>query len=109
MSAIARGMRFGVTAHLQLELLSHSIFFVSLDYDMEIVEVFNDEVVSLVHCQKDLLDRRIAYADVQTQRSVSEGNFECARRDSPSEKDACVSTFSVLAEQRRDRTQFPHL
>jgi hypothetical protein len=46
-------------AHLQLKLFPHSVLFVGLYDDMKIIEIFDDEVVPLVHRQKDLLDRRI--------------------------------------------------
>ena len=59
MSAILKGKRLGIMAHLQLELFSHSILFVGFYDDMEIVKIFNDEIVPLVHRQKNLLDRRI--------------------------------------------------
>jgi len=45
--------------YLHLELFPHSVLFVGLDDDVEIVEVFDDEVVPLVHRQKNLLHRRI--------------------------------------------------
>jgi len=59
-SAVLRRTLFRATPHLQLELFPHSVLFVGLDDDVEVVEVFDDEVVPLVHRQKDLLDRRIA-------------------------------------------------
>jgi len=55
-----RKERFRVTPHLQLELFPHSVLFVGLDDDVEIVEVLDDEVVPLVHRQEDLLHRGIA-------------------------------------------------
>ena len=60
MSATVRKERFRVTPHLQLELFPHSVLFVGLDDDVEIVEVLDDEVVPLVHRQEDLLHRGIA-------------------------------------------------
>ena len=59
MSAIVRKMWSRATPHLRLELFPHSVLFVGLDDDMEVVKVLNDKVVLLVHRQKDLLDRRI--------------------------------------------------
>lgn len=59
MSAVVRETRFGEISYLQLELLPHSVLFVGLDDDMKVVQVLDDEVVSLVHRQQDLLDRRI--------------------------------------------------
>ena len=47
-------------AHLQLELFPDSVLFVGLDDDVEVVKVLDDEVVPLVHRQKDLLDGRVA-------------------------------------------------
>ena len=52
--------QFEATSHLQLKLFPHSVLFVGLDDDMKIVEVFDDEVVPLIHRQENLLDRRIA-------------------------------------------------
>lgn len=46
-------------SHLQLELLSHSVLFICFDDDVEIIEVLDDEVIPLVHRQKNLLDCRI--------------------------------------------------
>ena len=59
MSAVVRETRFRGISYLQLELLPHSVLFVGLDNDVEIVKIFDDEVVLLVHRQKYLLDRRI--------------------------------------------------
>jgi len=59
MSAVLGNTRFGATPHLHFELFPHSVLFVSLDDDVEVVKVLDDEIVSLVHRQKDLLDRRI--------------------------------------------------
>ena len=58
-SGVPGKTRFGGTPHLHFELFPHSVLFVSLDDDVEIVKVLDDEVVSLVHRQKDLLDRRV--------------------------------------------------
>ena len=60
MSAVLGETEFRARPHLQLELFPHSVLFVGLDDDMEIVQVLDDEVVPLVHRQQDLLDRRIA-------------------------------------------------
>lgn len=59
-SAAVRKTRFEATPHLHFELFPHSVLFISLDDDVEIVKVLDDKVVPLVHRQKDLLDRRIA-------------------------------------------------
>ena len=60
MSVSKQKGEFGAKAHLQLELFPHSVFLISFNDDVEIIEVLDDEVVPLVHRQKDLLNRRIA-------------------------------------------------
>ena len=59
MSAVLGEPWFRTRPYLQLELFPHSVLFVGLDDDMKVIEVLDDEVVSLVHRQQDLLDRRI--------------------------------------------------
>lgn len=60
-SAVFREVWCETAAHLQLELFPHSILLIGLYDDMEIVQVFDNEVVPLVHGQEDLLDRGITW------------------------------------------------
>lgn len=46
--------------HLGLKLFPNSVLFISLDDEVVIIEVFNDETPSLVHRQQNLLHCRIA-------------------------------------------------
>jgi hypothetical protein len=83
---------FRATAHLQLELFPYFVLLVSLDNDVEIIKVFDDEVVPLVHRQKNLLDGGITGASTR-ERSVQFPRIdsEYTRGDLPSEKDTYVS------------------
>ena len=60
MSATLEKRGLGAKAHLQLELFPHPVLLVSLDDDVEIVEILYDEVIPLVHRQKNLLNGGIA-------------------------------------------------
>ena len=100
MSASLEKWGFGVKAHLQLELFPHSVLLVSLDDDVEIVEIFNDEVIPLVHRQKNLLDGGItctnaAFSFRGTILYTNGGTYQVRRTPK-------FRGFSTSTERRKD-------